>query len=142
MRTMDQIADRIPEVIGWLAARGVRPAGAPFLKFNVIDMERELEVEAGVPVEAEVTGDESVFGGVLPAGRYVTLRHVGHPDELIDVTGALLTWAREHDLSWDVVDTDAGQRWGCRLEIYHTHPAEVPDMNKWETELAVRLAVA
>src|SRR5215831_15721980 len=34
----------------------------------------------------------------------------------------------------------SGERWGCRLEIYHTDPAVEPDMNSWVTELAFRLA--
>jgi hypothetical protein len=33
-----------------------------------------------------------------------------------------------------------GERWGCRLEIYRTDPQAEPDMTKWETELAFRLA--
>jgi hypothetical protein len=43
-------------------------------------------------------------------------------------------------LSWDATETDRGTRWGCRLEVLHTHPAEEPDMNKWETQLAFRIA--
>jgi effector-binding domain-containing protein len=140
MRTINEIADRIPEVFGWLGARGLTPSGAPFLKYNLIDMERELEIEAGVPVEAAIAGDGVVAPGVLPAGRYVTLTHVGHPSGLADVTAALLAWAQQRELTWDRTDTDEGQRWGCRIETYHTNPAEVPDPNKWETELAFRLA--
>ncbi|MEH1122934.1 GyrI-like domain-containing protein [Micromonospora sp. CPCC 206061] len=140
METIPEIADRIPEVIGWLAERGVPLAGAPFLKYNVIDMARELEVEAGVPVEREIGGDGTVCGSVLPAGQYLTVTNVGHPDELLDVTAGLLSHAERHGLAWDVTDTDAGQRWGCRLEIYHTNPLEEPDMNRWECELAFRLA--
>src|SRR5262245_41741099 len=52
MPTIGAIADRIPEVFAWLGARGIEPAGAPFLKYNLIDMARELEIEAGVPVAA------------------------------------------------------------------------------------------
>ena len=74
------------EVFGWLAARGVPPAGAPFFRYNVIDMERTLEVEAGVPVASAVDGDDQVLAAVLPASRYATVTHVGHPDELADVT--------------------------------------------------------
>jgi hypothetical protein len=33
-----------------------------------------------------------------------------------------------------------GERWGGRLEIYLTDPRDEPDMSKWETLLAVRLA--
>ena len=52
-------------------------------------MERQLEVQAGVPVQAVVDGDDQVISGTLPAGRYAS---------------------------------------------------EQPDLSKWETELAFRLA--
>ncbi|MDI1463684.1 GyrI-like domain-containing protein [Catellatospora sp. KI3] len=140
MQSIPEIADRIPEIIGWLLGRGIAPAGAPFLKYNVIDMERSLEVEAGVPVGAEITGEGEIFGAVLPAGRYVTVTHLGHPDGLEAVTGAVLGWAEQQGLRWDTVDTADGERWTARLELYHTNPMEQPDMAKWETELAFRLA--
>ena len=140
MRTIPAIADRIPEVFGWLAARGIEPAGAPFLRYHVIDMSRELVIEAGVPVAAPVDGDDEVRPGVLPGGRYARIVHIGRPDELIGVTALLLDWAAAQGLSWDVTDTDAGQRWGCRLEIFNSDPALVPDPARWETELAFRLA--
>jgi effector-binding domain-containing protein len=140
MQTISAIADRIPEVFGWLAAHGVAPAGAPFLKYNVIDMARQLEIEAGVPVAAAVDGDGSVLSGALPAGRYATVIHLGHPAKLVDTTAELLAWASGKGLVFDVSQTDAGQRWGCRLEIYLTDPGKQPDMDKWETQLAFRLA--
>jgi hypothetical protein len=33
-----------------------------------------------------------------------------------------------------------GDRWGARLEIYESDPAQEPDMDKWVTDLAFRLA--
>src|SRR5687767_11212199 len=90
MQTFPEIADRMPGLFEWLAERGIAPAGPPFFRYLVIDMERELDVEAGVPVAAPVDGDGEVLAGVLPAGRYAATTHVGHPDELIAVTGALL----------------------------------------------------
>jgi effector-binding domain-containing protein len=140
MQTFSAIADRLPGLFGWLQARGIEPTGAPFFKYDVIDMERQLEVEAGVPVAAVVDGDGEVFSGVLPAGRYATVTHVGHPDRLIDVAAAMLEWAARQGLEWDMSETDGGQRWGCRLEILRTNPAEEPDPGRWETELAFRLA--
>src|SRR5262245_28567757 len=140
MSTIGAIADRIPEVFAWLGARGIALAGAPFLKYNLIDMARELEIEAGVPVAAATEGEAPVLAGVLPAGRYATVAHVGHPDKLIEVTAALLDWAAGQGLRWDVSETDQGQRWGCRLEVYKTDPSQEPDPGKWETELAFRLA--
>jgi effector-binding domain-containing protein len=133
-------AVRTGEVLGWLGARGLAPAGPPFLKYNVIDMARELEMENGVPVAAPVNGDDLVVAGVLPAGRYATVTHTGHPSELVKVTGALLDWAAEQGLTWDVSPSEDGGRWGARLEFYLTDPAEEPDMSKWQTQLAFRLA--
>lgn len=128
------------EVFGWLRAHEIAPAGAPFWKYNVIDMDREMEIEAGAPTAGPVEGDGRVHAGVLPAGRYATLLHVGHPRTLIDATARLLKWADAQGLRWDVSPSPEGERWRCRLEIYHTDPAERPDMNEWETELAFRLA--
>ena len=127
-------------VFAWLGERGVAPAGAPFWKYDVIDMPGRLEVEAGVPVTAAVEGDGRVISGVLPAGRYATVVHVGHPSELAGATGALLDWAAERGLTFDMSPGENGERWGSRLEIYLTDPREEPDMSKWETQLAFRLA--
>jgi len=140
MQTFPEVADRLPGLFGWLAERGAAPAGAPFFRYLVIDMDGELDVEAGVPVAAPVDGEGEVLAGTLPAGRYATTTHVGHPDGLVAATRALLDEAAERGLRWDAVETDRGERWGCRLELLHTNPAEQPDMNKWKTKLAFRLA--
>ena len=127
-------------VFAWLGERGVAPAGAPFWKYDVIDMPGRLEVEAGVPVTGAVEGDGRVISGVLPAGRYATVVHVGHPSELAAATGALLDWAAGQGLAFDMSPGEDGEHWGSRLEIYLTDPREEPDMSKWETQLAFRLA--
>ena len=143
--TMSELAGlgpRLGEVFAWLGARGLAPAGAPFFKYDEIDMARELRVEVGVPIASPVEGDEKVVSGVLPAGRYATLLHVGHPSELEQVTGALLEWGAEQGLRWDMTpgDGEQGESWGSRLEIYLTDPDQEPDMSKWTTQLAFRLA--
>jgi len=115
--------------------------GAPSFRYNVIDMTRELEVDAGVPVAAAVDDDDRVVSRVLPAGRYATLTHVGHPSELQGATKTLLDWAAGQGLTWDMAPGGDGERWGCRLEIYLTDPSQEPDMSKWQTQLAFRLAV-
>ncbi|MQY10561.1 hypothetical protein SRB5_06720 [Streptomyces sp. RB5] len=143
MRSMGEIADRIPEVLGWLTRRGIAPAGPPFLRYELIEMDKQLVVEAGWPVAEAVAGDgtdDGVRAGVLPGGRYVSLVHRGHPDQLIHVIKALLVWARERGLEWDMTPTSEGERWGCRLESYRTDPREEPDPSSWETELLFRLA--
>lgn len=140
MAELGWLGARLGEVFGWLGARGLAPAGAPFFRYNVIDMTRELQVDAGVPVAVAVDGEGQVSSGVLPAGRYATLTHVGHPSELAGATQALLDWAAGQGLTWDASPGEHGERWGSRLEFYLTDPAEEPDMNKWATQLAIRLA--
>jgi len=137
---LGSVADHIPEIFGWLGARGIAPAGPPFFRYIVIDMERQLLVEVGVPVASAVEDDGEIRGGTLPAGRFAVMTHTGAPDTLMAPTAALLDWAQAQGLAWDVSDTDAGEEWGCRLENYLTDPAEQPDLSKWQTELAFRLA--
>lgn len=138
MSTFNEVADRIPEIFGWLADRGVEPAGSPFLRYHAIDMENELEVEAGVPVppnSAIPASDEDVTAGALPAGRYVVTEYTGHPEGLMQVTADLLAWAGQRGLEFDAHE----DRWAGRVEFYLTNPAEEPDMTKWETQLAFKL---
>ena len=140
MAELPGLSPRLGEVFAWLGGHGLAPAGPPFFKYNVIDMMRELEVEAGVPVATAAAGGDRVVSGVLPAGRYATLTHVGHPSELMAATKALLDWAAGQGLTWDMTPGEGGDRWGCRLEISLTDPSLEPDMSKWVTQLAFRLA--
>jgi effector-binding domain-containing protein len=122
-------------VFDWLAARGIAPTGPPFWRYVVVDMENKLELETGAPVASPVEGDGEIRTGVLPAGRYATVVHAGHPDTLVTATRDLLQWASARGFEWDA----DGNRWGCRLEEYLSDPAEVPDMSQWQTRLAFRL---
>ncbi len=140
MATIGSVADRIPEIFGWLGARGIAPADPPFFRYHVIDMERQFQVEAGVPVASAPEDDDAIRAGTLPAGRFAIMTHTGAPDTLVAATAELLDWAQARGLAWDITHTDAAERWACRLEFYLTDPAEEPDLSKWETQLAFRLA--
>ena len=93
-----------------------------------------------MPTRDPVEGDGRVRAGRLPAGRYASLVYRGHYDELIDANAVLIGWARLCGFRFDSQETPAGERFGCRLEIYRTNPAEEPDPSKWETEVAIRVA--
>ncbi|WP_242906468.1 GyrI-like domain-containing protein [Actinomadura terrae] len=140
--TVAEIADRVPVILEWLAARGVAPAGAPFIRYEVVDMPGTLVVEAGAPVAAPVEGEGEVYPAALPAGRYVTYTHVGHPARLVEVTAAVLAWGTSQGHTWDRAPAEGGERWACRLEVLKTHPAEVPDPNDWVTDLVLKVADA
>ena len=142
MASIGAASAHFPAVFDWLARHGSGPAGPPFFKnCDVIDMDSQLQIEVGVPVPEHLAADGSVVAGVLPAGRYASVIHVGHPGQLADTTADLLTWAESNGLAFDNTATSEGERWAClSLENYLADPAQQPDMNKWEIQLAFLLA--
>ncbi|MGA5756799.1 GyrI-like domain-containing protein [Nonomuraea bangladeshensis] len=140
MTTFGVVGDRIGGIIAWLLGRGVAPAGAPFFRYREIDLAGDrLVVEAGVPVPSPVEPEADLFAGTLPAGRYVTEHHHGHPDGLAAVHDRVRAWAAGKGLAWDLTEKDGTEHWGCRLELYLTNPMDEPDPNHWDTELQLRL---
>ncbi|UJQ94889.1 GyrI-like domain-containing protein [Mariluticola halotolerans] len=129
-----------PLLFKWMEENGIAPVGAAFCKYNLIDMEGELELEVGVPVATAQTGEGDVVAGILPAGRYATITHTGPYDQLMDVNAVLIGWAKETGVIWDAEETDKGDRFVCRLEIYETDPGEEPDPSRWITEVTIRIA--
>jgi effector-binding domain-containing protein len=143
MPTFPLVADRLPDVLRWLDGHSLHPAGPPFFRYHLIDMDGELRVEAGVPVDEPIAAaDGDVTPGLLPAGTYAVTTHVGHPEELVQVTAELLAYGDAHGWEWDRHRTPQGDAWGCRLEMLLTDPRVEPDMSRWETQLAFRLASA
>jgi effector-binding domain-containing protein len=140
MTRFARVADHLPTMFARLGERGVTVAGAPFFRYRVIDMSADLVVEAGIPIAERVEVAAPMFVETLPAGRYATVSHVGHPDELMAVTARLLDWAQDNGLAFDMQPTPTGEVWGCRLEVLMTNPVEQPDMHKWRTDLFFRLA--
>ncbi|MET0418275.1 MAG: GyrI-like domain-containing protein [Actinoplanes sp.] len=140
MTDFARVADHLPVMFASLAEQGAPVAGAPFFRYRVIDMSADLVVEAGIPLTERIDVREPMFVESLPGGRYATVTHVGHPDELMAVTARLLDWAQDQGLTWDMEPTPTGEVWGCRLEMLMTNPAQEPDMHKWETVLLFKLA--
>ena len=134
------LADRLPELVNWLAGKGTELAGAPFFRYNTVDMDGESVVEAGVPVMVAPEPEGDIGVAVLPPGRYATFTHSGHPDQLFGVVTAMREWAAREGLEWDMTVVDGVEHWACRTESYLTDPRVEPDMSKWKTELAFRLA--
>lgn len=134
--TMAEIGPILPplsdDVFAWLAEKGIQPSGAVFWRYNVVEMDKKLEIDVAVPVASAVNGDGQIIADILPAGRYAIMLHTGHPAELEEATANLLAWAEKNNIQWKM----NGERWGGRVEWYYSDPAIEPDMTKWETELA------
>ncbi|MBO0781752.1 MAG: GyrI-like domain-containing protein [Ktedonobacteraceae bacterium] len=140
--SMKEMGKVIPQLLGevfaWLEKQGVAPAGAPFNRYHVINMESKMDIELGVPVASAVPGDERVRAGVLPAGRYASLVYTGVRNG-IKGNGALLDWGAEKGLVWDRYEAEGGDGFGARVEFFLTDPDDEPDQEKWETEVAIRV---
>jgi effector-binding domain-containing protein len=133
LREWGEVNALVPEVYGWLAARGITPAGAVFYRHLVVGgFDEKFSVEVGVPVAEPVEGDGRVQAGAKPAGRYVVAVHHGHPDGIAQSHRALVAWAEREGVPL----AKDGEVWGGMYESYRTDPAVEPDPTKWETELA------
>jgi effector-binding domain-containing protein len=108
------IGPMFAELLGWLAERGITPAGPPFIRYLVIDMENLLEIEVAVPVATPPPVDERVVSGTLPGGSYVTLTYT---EDGIAANAHLQRWARDHGLRWKNSLRDGRELWGGRIEI-------------------------
>ena len=130
----------IGEVAAWLGKQGVSPAGAPFIRYHVINMPGRLDIEMGWPVARPLSGNGRVQAGAFPAGRYATLIYTGDYPGLMDATRALMDWAREKGIAWDRWDDVNGDAFRSRYESYLTNPDEEPDRAKHQTEVAIKVA--
>jgi effector-binding domain-containing protein len=130
-----------PELYSWLSEHGIEPAGPPFIRYREIDAEGEpLELEVGAPVDGKPEGDDRVRADALPAGRYLTLLHLGPyrsetaPD-LAVARERLVGWAADHGIVYSR-ETNRGSMLPCCLERYLVGPPAEADFSKWVTEFA------
>lgn len=126
------VGSMFDELEAWINQHGVVPTGAPFMRYNVVDMENELEFEIGQPVPENVRGDQRLQPGQIPGGRYLTATYTGDSRNLVDATAQFLEWAEKYHIKWSVL----GNRWAGRFEFYLSDPLEEPDWSKHRTELA------
>lgn len=140
MSEFDQVIPQsIAEVHDYIQKKGVTPIFTPFVRYNVINMEGRMDIEVGWPLHTSLAGEGRIQAGNIPAGRYAVLHHHGHYDALIESTKFLLGWAKQQGIVWDNWQAENGDAFGGRFEFYLTDPQAEPDMNKHETEIAIRM---
>ena len=134
-----------PALFAWLGEHGVEPAGPPFIRTREVDTRGEpLELDVAVPVAAPVETDGDVRADVLPAGRYLTLLHVGPyrsetATDLGDARDALLRHAHERGIVYSR-PTERGALVPCGVEHFRVGPVDTRDHTTWETEIAYLIA--
>jgi effector-binding domain-containing protein len=118
------LAVLFPEIMAHLNATGAKMMGVPFSRYHGFG-EKEIDLEAGLPVAKPITEKGRVKNGELPAGKAVMAWHIGPYEKLGDAHAAL----KKH------VDTSKLKSRGGPWEVYWTDPGMVPDSSKWRTQL-------
>lgn len=134
MRPPIEIARK--ELLNWFKTQGIEPAAHPFLRYHVIDMKGDMDLEYGIPVETALAGSGRVKAAALPAGRYVSHIYSGGGYQ---GNKSLIERARAQGLEFDRWDTEKGDNFRCRYEMYLTDPKVEPRRTKWSIELAIKL---
>lgn len=124
------------ELAKWFAAQGIVPQGPTFLRYHMIDMAGDMEIEYGTCVAQPLAGDGRVTADVLPAGRYVSLIYSGSG---MQGNKALIQYIRDNNLPVDRWDDPRGDGFRCRYEMYLTDPKIEPRKTKWDIEVAIKL---
>jgi len=133
-KAIGKLSDRLN---AWVDEQNVKPSGPPFLRYHVIDMRGFMDIEFCFPVRRALPDHGDVKAGVLPAGRYASLVFSGGG---VSGNRALIEWVRAQGLDFDRWDTEQGDNFRGRYEIYLTDPDVEPRKSKWEIEVAIKLA--
>jgi effector-binding domain-containing protein len=128
------------EVMDWLKQQGVKPSGPSIVRYHVIDMPNELDIEMAWPVAQPMKSSGRVIADVLPAGRYAFVLYTGDYSGLMPANGVLVDWAKANGIEWDRWDDPKGDAFRSRYENYIIDPGDDPDPAKWQTEVAIKLA--
>ena len=100
--------DRLSALREYLERHGVRPAGAPFVRYHTFpdigpDTEGvgdlETDVEEGIPVAEALPGEGRIASGELPVGPVVTTVYIGVPEGLGAAYARIGAWLQEHGRS-------------------------------------------
>jgi effector-binding domain-containing protein len=121
----------------WVQKHGIAEEGPYFLRYHIIDMNGQMDIEVGYVVSKHLAGDSRVKLGVLPAGNYASLTYSRYG---MRANKTLMNWAKENHIQWDRWDDPAGDAFRCRYEAYLTDYRVEPKKSRWQVELAVKLA--
>lgn len=133
------IPQLLDETEAWLLEQGAAPKHTPFIRYHVIDMEGEMDIEVGWPVDAPLTASGRIITGAIPAGRYASLIYTD-VTKGIEGNGVLIDWAEEQGLQWDAWDVPEGHAFAGRFEFLIDGPDDDPDPTNWRTEVTIKLA--
>ena len=117
------IGEYLRDVGRYVNGAGGKVAGPVFTRYHKRSGD-DIELEAGVPVEKALPGDQRVQASELPGGLAVATIHLGSYDQLPAASEALASWVTQNGRE------PAGPPW----EFYLNDPA-VTAPAEWKTEV-------
>jgi len=136
------IASAIPKYLKqtekYLSLKGIPVSGAPFFRFYSINMGVEYDLEIGFLCKSAIESEGEFVSNTFPEGNYATLKYAGK-NRGYQGNKALIEWARSNQLEMDRWDTDLGDTFACRYEVYWSDIETEPDHKKWIKEVAIKL---
>jgi effector-binding domain-containing protein len=129
-------SERLGELWRSMQARDLAPVGPPFVRYHTFG-ETDTDVELGVPVRKEATGEGRIEAGSLPGGAAIVTWHLGAHNSLGEGYGRLNAWLERQGRR------AAGPAW----EVYwwidarrEPDPSSWPEPAEWRTELVQPVA--
>ena len=125
------LSTMLPALFTHAQQHGIAMAGPPFARYPEFGM-GSLVMEGGMPTAEPADGvpDAGIEALTIPAGQAAVAIHRGPYETLSETYQAIEAWIQQEGR------TVAGPPW----ETYLTDPRQEPDMSKWVTQLAFRLA--
>jgi effector-binding domain-containing protein len=117
------IGEYLRDVGRYVNGAGGKVAGPVFTRYHQ-RADDEVELEAGVPVDKALPGDQRVQASELPGGLAVATIHLGPYDQLPAASEALASWVTQNGRE------PAGPPW----EFYLNDPT-VTEPAEWKTEV-------
>lgn len=124
------------ELTRWLKANQIQSVGPFYMRFYVVNMEGKMDFEVGVVMDSPVEGEGHIRSSSLPAGRYIGLTYQGSG---LQGNKALVEHVYANQLPVDRRDTEAGDNFACRYELFLTNTKLEHRKTRWENEVAFKL---
>lgn len=122
-------AEVLPRVYGWLASKGVTPAGPPMVVYHAhLPEEGVFDLQPGFFVAEPLQGQDDIALGVAPAAQAATTVHRGPYDGLPAAWQAVHDWVAAQDRTISQAS----------FELYLNDPGELPP-EEWLTRIVVPL---
>lgn len=104
------------EIMTFAGLQGLNIQGPAFVIYYNMNMD-DLDMEIGFVAGDKVSGNDSIQGSVIPAGKYVSSMYTGPYAEMAPLYEAMMAFMKERSLPES----------GICIEFYYNSPMEVPE---------------